>query len=179
MWLLHARHDHGGARPLEPGAQPQPRRDRPRHERQRLPLRRLLAHPDGRREGGEADAGGRPMNEHLFLDEPERYELHDGDGALQFDRREFFRIVGGRVIAASLLSNSAVQAQRGGRGGGSQPRELGAWLHVAEDSAVTVYTGKVEVGQNIRTSLTQVVAEELRLPVGRISLVMADTARTP
>src|SRR5262249_57796401 len=35
------------------------------------------------------------------------------------------------------------------------------------------------VGQNIRTSLTQVVAEELRLAPGRISLVMADTARTP
>ncbi len=119
------------------------------------------------------------MNEHLFLDEPERYELHDGDGTLQFDRREFFRIVGGGLVVAALLSNSEAQAQRGGRGGGSQPRELGAWLHVAEDSAVTVYTGKVEVGQNIRTSLTQVVAEEMRLPVGRISLVMADTARVP
>src|SRR5262249_19016550 len=40
-------------------------------------------------------------------------------------------------------------------------------------------TGKTEVGQNIRTSLTQVVAEELRLPVEAIRLVMADTALTP
>ncbi len=37
----------------------------------------------------------------------------------------------------------------------------------------------MEVGQNIRTSLTQVVAEELRLPPARIQLVMADTARVP
>src|SRR5262249_42372777 len=44
---------------------------------------------------------------------------------------------------------------------------------------VTVYTGKVEVGQNIRTSLSQVVAEELRLPLSAIELVMADTERTP
>jgi isoquinoline 1-oxidoreductase len=44
---------------------------------------------------------------------------------------------------------------------------------------VTVYTGKVEVGQNIRTSLTQVVAEELRLAPARVALVMADTARVP
>src|SRR5262249_47663411 len=42
-----------------------------------------------------------------------------------------------------------------------------------------VFTGKVEVGQGIRTSLTQVVAEELRCPPGQIRLVMADTALTP
>ncbi|MFO0809165.1 MAG: molybdopterin cofactor-binding domain-containing protein [Gemmataceae bacterium] len=56
---------------------------------------------------------------------------------------------------------------------------MAAWLHVGEDSGVTVYTGKVEIGQNIRTSLTQVVAEELRTPVARIKLVMADTAVVP
>ena len=44
---------------------------------------------------------------------------------------------------------------------------------------MTVYTGKVEIGQNIRTSLTQVVAEELHVPLGRIKLVMADTDLTP
>jgi nicotinate dehydrogenase subunit B len=42
-----------------------------------------------------------------------------------------------------------------------------------------VFTGKTEVGQNIRTSLTQAVAEELRVRVATVSLVMADTARTP
>ena len=51
---------------------------------------------------------------------------------------------------------------------GRLPREIGAWLHIGEDGTVTVYTGKVEVGQNIRTSLTQAVAEELRVPLGRI-----------
>src|SRR5208282_148053 len=59
------------------------------------------------------------------------------------------------------------------------PQDLGAWLHIGEDSVVTVYTGKVEIGQNIRTSLSQVVAEELHCPVARIHLVTADTARTP
>ncbi len=42
-----------------------------------------------------------------------------------------------------------------------------------------VYTGKAEVGQNIRTSLTQVVAEELHAAPGSIEMVMADTERTP
>ena len=42
-----------------------------------------------------------------------------------------------------------------------------------------MYTGKVEFGQDIRTSLTQVVAEELRAPLSSVRLVMGDTDRTP
>src|SRR5205823_6950992 len=59
------------------------------------------------------------------------------------------------------------------------PKEIGAWLHIGEDGAITVYTGKVEVGQNARTSLTQVVSEELRVPMESIRLVMGDTDLTP
>jgi isoquinoline 1-oxidoreductase len=57
--------------------------------------------------------------------------------------------------------------------------QIAAWLHVDEHGAVTVYTGKVEFGQGIRTSLTQHVAEELRAPVESIRLVMGDTELTP
>src|SRR5262249_58193499 len=67
----------------------------------------------------------------------------------------------------------------GRRGGGTRPVEIGAWLHIAENGTVTAYTGKVEVGQNIRTSLTQAVAEELRAPVSSIKMVMGDTHLTP
>ena len=56
---------------------------------------------------------------------------------------------------------------------------MSAWLHIGEDGIVTVYTGKVEVGQNARTSLTQAVAEELHAPVASIRMVMGDTALTP
>jgi isoquinoline 1-oxidoreductase len=58
-------------------------------------------------------------------------------------------------------------------------RNIGAWLHIGEDGTVTVYTGKVEVGQNIRTSLSQCVAEELRVPTNKIQMVMGDTQLTP
>ena len=61
----------------------------------------------------------------------------------------------------------------------TSPREISAWLHIGEDGTITVFTGKAEVGQNIRTTLTQVVAEELRVPVSAIRLVMADTERVP
>ncbi|HLN27783.1 MAG TPA: molybdopterin cofactor-binding domain-containing protein [Gemmataceae bacterium] len=126
------------------------------------------------------------MNELSLLDipcEPERYELYESSPTWDWDRREFFRITGAGLVVA-LLFHETADAQRPAqgrqRGGGqSMPQEIGAWLHVGEDNLVTVYTGKVEIGQNIRTSLSQVVAEELRIPVTRIRMVMADTALTP
>src|SRR5205807_7629699 len=66
-----------------------------------------------------------------------------------------------------------------GQGGGQLPQEVSAWLHIGEDGAVTVYTGKVEFGQDVRTSLAQAVAEELHAPLDAITLVMGDTALTP
>ncbi|MCI0442536.1 molybdopterin-dependent oxidoreductase, partial [bacterium] len=59
------------------------------------------------------------------------------------------------------------------------PKEIGAWIHIDKDGSIKVFTGKTEMGQNIRTSLTQAVADELRIPVSMIHLVMADTDQTP
>ena len=66
-----------------------------------------------------------------------------------------------------------------GRGVKPFPRKIGVWTLIGEDGRVTVFTGKVEVGQNIRTSLTQAVAEELRVPISQIEMVMGDTRLTP
>jgi isoquinoline 1-oxidoreductase len=120
-----------------------------------------------------------------FVPEPERYEWYERSACrFDLDRRAFFRLVGGGIVVALLLQEEEALAQqpgrgRGGFGGGAMPQELGAWLHIGEDGTVTVYTGKVELGQNIRTSLTQAVAEELHAPVASIQLVMADTGRVP
>ena len=65
------------------------------------------------------------------------------------------------------------------RRGDSLPQEIDAWLHIGEHGRVTVYTGKVEMGQNIRTSLSQAVAEELHVPIEQIEMVMGDTQLTP
>jgi isoquinoline 1-oxidoreductase len=119
------------------------------------------------------------MNEQLLQIEPERYEWYEEPGLLpELSRRAFFGIVGGGVVVALLLREQPLFGQRGGFRG-QMPKELGAWMHIGENSIVTVYTGKVELGQNIRTSLTQVVAEEMRMPAARIQIVMADTALTP
>jgi nicotinate dehydrogenase subunit B len=120
--------------------------------------------------------------------EPERYELHEEANWLsEMDRREFLRFLGGGLLVLALFRDADAYQQpggaggrrRGGGGGGAMPREIGAWLHVAEDGTVTAYTGKAEVGQNIRTSLSQAVAEELRVPIDSVRLVMGDTERTP
>ncbi|QOY93743.1 xanthine dehydrogenase family protein molybdopterin-binding subunit [Massilia sp. UMI-21] len=56
---------------------------------------------------------------------------------------------------------------------------LDAWIRVGSDNRVTVFTGKVELGQGIKTALLQVAAHELRIDPGRLVLITADTARTP
>src|SRR5882724_8261724 len=56
---------------------------------------------------------------------------------------------------------------------------LDAWIRVDADGHVTAFTGKVELGQGIRTALLQVVAEELEISIEHVSLVTADTSRTP
>ena len=58
-------------------------------------------------------------------------------------------------------------------------RDLASWLHIDEKGQVTGYTGKTEIGQNIRTSLAQAIAEELRVPLERVTMVMADTDLVP
>jgi isoquinoline 1-oxidoreductase len=52
-------------------------------------------------------------------------------------------------------------------------------LHFGEDGRITVFTGKVEVGQGSRTELAMAAAEELQVPLHRVQLVMADTDLVP
>ena len=114
--------------------------------------------------------------------EAERYELRAGAPyRFDLDRRDFFKFLGAGIVVVSVLKPAMVAQESGGgrRRGESLPKEIDAWLHLAEDGKVTVYTGKVEVGQNIRTSLTQAVSEELHVPTSKIELVMGDTKLTP
>ena len=114
--------------------------------------------------------------------EPERYELQNlPDDRLTFSRRDLFRLLGAGAVVFLLLPAAEGQESGGARRGGRQaiPQEIGAWLHIGANGVVTAYTGKVEVGQNSRTSLTQAIAEELRVPVASVQLVMGDTDLTP
>lgn len=100
----------------------------------------------------------------------------------ELSRRDFLTAFGGGIVVLCVIEE-VVDAQESGRrahgGGDARPPEISAWLHIGEDGRVTVYTGKTEVGQNIRTSLTQAVAEELHAPMASIHMLMADTDLTP
>ncbi|MDB5900331.1 MAG: aldehyde oxidase and xanthine dehydrogenase molybdopterin-binding protein [Ramlibacter sp.] len=58
-------------------------------------------------------------------------------------------------------------------------RRLDAWLRIHPNGTVTMFTGKVELGQGILTALTQIVSDELDVAPERIEVVSGDTARTP
>ena len=115
--------------------------------------------------------------------EPERYELSAPPTYhFEVDRRDFFKFLGGGILIVSTLKNANAAQESGAarrQSGESLPREISAWLHIGENGGVTVYTGKVELGQNIRTSLCQAVAEELQVSIGAIQMVMGDTQLTP
>ena len=115
--------------------------------------------------------------------EPERYELAAAAPyRFDLDRREFFKFLGAGILVVSVLTPAVAAQESGGarqRRGDSLPKEIDAWLHIGENGKVTVYTGKVEMGQNIRTSLSQAVAEELHVPIEKIEMVMGDTQLTP
>jgi len=120
-------------------------------------------------------------SEHPF--EPERYERY-AEPVYRFNvnRRQFFKLFGGGLAVVCVGTGAlALQPSDGANDPAptALPDDIGSWLHIGEDGTVTVYTGKVEVGQNIRTSLTQAVAEELRVPVEAVQLVMGDTDLTP
>src|SRR5262249_37217276 len=109
--------------------------------------------------------------------EVERYELTAGPlYHFEIDHRDFLDLLGGGILV--VLTADAQESGAGRRrGGGGQavPQDIGAWIHMGQDGVITVHTGKAEVGQNIRTSLSQAVAEELRCPLSSVKLLMADT----
>ena len=124
------------------------------------------------------------LNEDLEL---ERYEIF-ADPIYNFDlnRRQFLKAFSGGIAlivpVSNVIARTLQQEQdESGRGRGNQriPQEIGAWIHIDENGSVSVFTGKVEIGQNIRTSLAQAVAEELRVPLTTVRIVMADTDLTP
>ena len=97
-----------------------------------------------------------------------------------FSRREFLKGSGALIVsfsAAGLLKNLDPVFAQGFNGQGSI--QLDSWIAIAQDGGVTAYTGKAELGQGMFTVQTQLIAEELSVPVARVRLIQCDTSMTP
>ncbi|MGF6674231.1 molybdopterin cofactor-binding domain-containing protein [Paraburkholderia tuberum] len=105
--------------------------------------------------------------------------------------RRRFLVGGSLMVSFAIVPGMAALAQtttEAGTFNASAPKLPGslkstplldAWIKVARDGQVSVFTGKAELGTGIRTALLQVAAEELDLAPHAIELITADTAATP
>ncbi len=100
------------------------------------------------------------------------------------NRREFLEQSGALVVtfsaagvAAQLGLRTAAAAAQGING--VPPRELDSWVAIGADGRVTAFTGKCEIGQGLYTAQTQLIAEELSVPISNVTLIQCDTSRTP
>ncbi|HEY1297433.1 MAG TPA: molybdopterin cofactor-binding domain-containing protein [Chloroflexota bacterium] len=97
-------------------------------------------------------------------------------------RRGFLKGTGALVVTISLAGNLPQIAEAAQTTPppptGLDPTQLDSYIKVGGDGTVTAFTSKVELGQGNQTALSQIVAEELDVPLGHVNMLMGDTAKT-
>lgn len=96
--------------------------------------------------------------------------------ASDIDRRDFLGLVGGGIVVLFGLNPSApsTAAERPG-----YPSDFHTYLAIGANGRVTVFSGKIEMGQGVMTSLAQMAAEELGVDLASIDMVLGDTDKCP
>jgi len=99
----------------------------------------------------------------------------------RMDRREFVKLLGGGILVCVNLGPLTLFNSEDARGSQRRgyPEDINAYLHIAADGKVTLYSGKIEMGQGVMTSLTQMAAEDLKVSLDTIHIVMGDTDSCP
>jgi nicotinate dehydrogenase subunit B len=113
------------------------------------------------------------MNENEYI----QLDFSDITTDPNLTRREFIKSLGGGIIILFCIGDlSVLEARRRGRG---YPEDFNAYLRIGGDGRVTCFTGKVEYGQGIITSLAQMLAEELDVAAESVDMIMGDTTLCP
>jgi CO/xanthine dehydrogenase Mo-binding subunit len=97
-------------------------------------------------------------------------------------RREFLRATGALVVGFSLAGEGVAQRLPGAEGTLGKtldPNEVDGYLAIGADGRVTIFCGKVDLGQGLRIAIPQMAAEELGVAVERVAMIEGDTALTP
>lgn len=105
-------------------------------------------------------------------------DFHDIKTPVDLDRREFVKkLGGGLIVILSLGDFSDLHAEILQRR--PMPTDLNVYLQIKEDGRVNLYTGKIEMGQGVVTSLAQMLADELDVKLDDVDMVMGDTLLCP
>ncbi len=89
------------------------------------------------------------------------------------DRRDFLKYLGGGIVIAFTVGEYGLLAQR------RAPSDFNAYLLIEEDGNVKCFTGKIEMGQGVITSLAQMLADELDVSLEKVEMIMGDTDLCP
>ena len=111
-------------------------------------------------------------------DKSPKLECTDRENSFSLSRREFLKALGGGIIIFFSYEDLLAQG-RGAPGYQDLPTDFNAFLRIGVDGRVTCFTGKIEMGQGIVTSLAQMLAEELDVPLNVVDMVMGDTDLCP
>jgi CO/xanthine dehydrogenase Mo-binding subunit len=99
------------------------------------------------------------------------------EGSVNVARRDFLKTGGALVVTFSLRAGDASAA--GVPAKTVAPEQVDGFLAIDAKGQVTVYSGKVDLGTGIRTAMTQIAAEELSVPLSRVTVIQGDTQLTP
>lgn len=97
----------------------------------------------------------------------------------QLSRRDLLK-GGGALVVTFALAPPSVEAQKSQSVAKSvNPDDVGAFIAIDDKGMVKLYSGKVDLGTGAVTAITQMCAEELSVPFGRVTTIQGDTAVTP
>jgi nicotinate dehydrogenase subunit B len=114
------------------------------------------------------------MNKDKYLD----LDFTDNLTEFPVNRRDFIRIAGGGIFIFLTIGKIPLEAQER-RGRPPMPTDFNAFLQIGEDGMVSCFTGKIEMGQGVVTSLAQMLADELDVRLESVKMIMGDTDLCP
>ena len=94
-------------------------------------------------------------------------------------RRSFVKAGGALVVTFALDPPEAASAATEAATKSVALDEVDGFLAIGAQGQVTVYSGKVDLGTGLETAIAQIAAEELSVPLDRVTVIQGDTALTP
>jgi CO/xanthine dehydrogenase Mo-binding subunit len=101
------------------------------------------------------------------------------NASLSMDRRQLLQTTGYLALSFTFPFDVGAQEAKALPAHLKTNPMLSSWLSIKSDKTVTLFIGKVELGQGVLTALGQICADELGVAYGRLSLISGDTARSP